>query len=227
MSPAQQKTLRSVQKQAQALQSEVTDAAVFRLGEHVTTQERVKEGLKARFLFGGNMRTDSVQVLKVRTPGSPLLVVVPWSGNVQLAHEFVSMTPGSMPGSLWLNRSLFGGMSDGVWSDSLSGEEGDLAKLASDDMKLNWATEWNWDKGKLRIKLQWVMQLTPLDPHTLIHHVQTVSGGLFTQNHRLKWYLERRQAFSRFLGQIPAHAPGQPLEYQEEPLALPFLQLLA
>lgn len=213
---------KNVEKEAGKAGHQVLGVKTLQISQDVTTGENVGQMLKARFMFGGKLRTDRVQAAKIQSPKGQYFLVIPYSGNVKLPHEYVSILPGNLPSSVWLTRGLMGSWSSGRWSGSINGEQDPTAALADKNYKLNDGIEWDWESGRTRIKLGWGMQVVPLRPGLVMHHVKTAERGIIVKDYGLRWYLDRQTAFAEFAAQFPPSTEKP--SYTSEPIALLFLE---
>lgn len=223
--PAQRSAAGDIAKEATKVGMQVLGNKVVQIAQDVTMGENVGAALKARFLFGGQIRTDRVLATKLRAGDCDFYVVVPFSGNMVLAHEMASVIPGVLPSNLWLSRGLLGAWSSGRWLGSEGGEQDPLAEAAEREYSLVDGIEWDWEQGRMRIKLHWGLQAVPATPSSTLYLVKTAQRGIVFKDFGLNWYLERRRAFMRFVQTHGAasspHAPAP--SFHESPLSSLFL----
>lgn len=180
-------------------QVRVLSSKVLQVSDATVESEDIEQANEASFLFLGKFRTDSVQGIKVVSREGPFFLIIPWSGGMMLAHEFVSLLPGAVPTGLYLNRETSGAWSGGVWSGIQSGDQNAYAVAASQNHALNEGIEWDWEEDRLRMKLGWALQAMPVAPKLTLQVMRTSRRGVVSREFGLAWYLERRRAFSTFL----------------------------
>ncbi len=195
---------------------------VIRIGQAVGSRENVGAAL-----WGGQIRVDHAQAIKMRCPRGDFFVFIPWSGNMKLAHEFGSIIPRGLPSCLCLSRGLLGSWSAGRYEGSNGGERDPIAVAAEPDYALHDGIQWDWESGRMRIKLHWGMQAVPFDtaaegPRTL-HVVHTAEIGVLFREYGLRWYLDRQLAFAKFVQKIGYTGPPPPRAWNPTPIAALFL----
>lgn len=210
----QTKVLKKLAKEAAKTGHQVEGARVFQLREPVGFAESMKYKLTSKIPI------DKVMGVLLRGPQGTLMVSVPFSGSLVLAHEFASRIPGTLPANLNLTRGLMGSWGSGRFSAN-GDEEHPLARAAEDLGTLGDLVEWNWENGKSIIKLGWGLQAVPESPNDTLHVMQTAVRGIVFKDYGLAWYEERRAAFADF---VRAHAgPVQyELRWDFEPYSLHF-----
>jgi hypothetical protein len=220
----QQKTLDTVAREAGKAGLTTIGTKVLQLGEDVSQGESMGAALRASFLFGGNIRIDRVQSIALRSPGGDVvLVVIPWSRAMRLAHEMMSFVPGTLPSCLLLSRGLMGAWSTGRWQGTRGGEEDPLAKQADrDGGSLTDGIQWDWESGRLRIKLDWGCQVAPFAADRSLLVMHTADQGVVFRDFAIRWYLDRRLAWTKWIAQ---HAgPSARQEWSPTPLSILFLE---
>lgn len=220
----QQKTLDIVAREAAKAGLTTIGTKVLQLGEDVSQGESMGAALRASFLFGGNIRIDRVQSIALRSPGGDVvLVVIPWSRAMRLAHEMMSFVPGTLPSCLLLSRGLLGAWSTGQWQGTRGGEEDPLAKQADrDGSTLTDGIQWDWESGRLRIKLDWGCQVAPFAADRSLLVMHTAEQGVVFRDFAIRWYLDRRLAWTKWIAQ---HAgPSARQEWNPAPLSILFLE---
>ena len=178
-------------------------------------------------LWGGQIRVDHAQAIKMRSPRGDFFVFIPWSGNMRLAHEMASVIPGGLPSCLCLSRGLLGAWSSGRYEGSNGGDRDPVAIAAEPDHLLHDQIQWNWESGRMRIKLHWGLQAVPFDvtptgPRTL-HVMQTAEIGIVFREYGLRWYLDRQLAFAQFVQKLGFSGPPPNRVWNPAPLAALFL----
>ena len=219
----QNKVLKKLEKEAAKTGHQVEGVRVLQLREPVGFAEAMKYKLTSKVpidrLMGVFLRGPAVH-----GQGGVLMLSVPFSGSLVLAHEFASRIPGTLPTNLYLTRGLMGSWSDGRFSAN-GDEEHPLARAAEDNGKLGELVEWNWENGKSIIKLGWGLQAVPASPNDTLHVMQTAVQGIVFKDFGLAWYDKRRAAFAEFVGQH-----GGPVQYEPrwdfEPYSLHFAAAL-
>jgi hypothetical protein len=221
---AQESVLASIAKEAGEARIQVLGAKVVRIANEVTTGESIGAVMKASFLFGSSIRTDRVQAVKLRSAEGDFFLVVPWSGNMMLAHELAALVPGTLPSNVWLSRGALGAWSSGRYSGTQGGERDPIAQAADKDYALNQGIEWDWESGRIRIKLDWGLQAVCAGGDRTLHLVHTAQRGIVFKDFGLGWYLERRRAFAAFVAPrrvSPSLAPAP--HFTHVPLTTLFL----
>ena len=173
-------------------------------GEEVRTGETVRESLKASIPFvRGKFRPDSLHIATLETEADSFQLVIPWSGKMALAHEFVAIEQGCLPESVGLKRSIAGSWGLGTWIDSTGQSDSDLPRAAENaGEKLCEGVEWNWEWGNYKSKLGWGLQMIPLGESVYLFMAKTASKGTFGWKAGLDWFVDRRQAFREFLDTV-------------------------
>jgi hypothetical protein len=168
----------------------------------VTTSEHLTEAVKAH-LWRGKARVDCVQAIRIACAEGEFYLVVPWSGRDMLAHEFFSWMSGKLAGPLALARGVFGSWDSGDWIGPTGSRDDPLAKAAQEaGSSLSNGIEWNWEKGRLKIELQWGLQAVPVEKNRYLHVMHTAQLGIFRKIFGLDWYTERRGAFAEFVSHL-------------------------
>jgi hypothetical protein len=217
------------QKIAQAVAREGAKNGMQMLGMRVI-QLGQKVGAGENFgaaLWGGSIRVDQAQAIKMRSPRGDFFVFIPWSGSMTLAHEFASVIPRGLPSCLCLSRGLMGSWSTGRYEGSNGGERDPIAIAAEADHTINDGISWDWESGRMRIKLHWGLQAVPFDttpegPRTL-HVVHTAEIGILFREYGLRWYLDRQLAFARFVQAQGYTGPPPRRVWNPAPLAALFI----
>jgi hypothetical protein len=195
---------------------------VLQIGDKVRSGENMGAAL-----WGGQIRIDHAQAIKMRSPQGDFFVFIPWSGNMKLAHEMASVLPRGLPSCLCLSRGTLGAWSSGRYEGSNGGERDPVAVAAEPDYALHDGIQWDWESGRMRIKLHWGLQAVPFDttpegPRTL-HVVHTAEIGIVFRDHGLRWYLDRRLAFAKFIQKQAYTGPPPRRAWNPPPLAAMFL----
>lgn len=221
-SPVHQKTADALAKEAQKHGIQMLGTRVIQIAEKVRMGENVGAAL-----WGGKIRVDHAQAVRMRSPRGDFFVFIPWSGNMKLAHELASVIPGGLPSCLYLSRGLMGAWSGGRYEGSNGGEKDPIAVAAEPEYKLHDGIQWDWESGRTRIKLHWGMQVVPFDvtpegPRSL-HVMHTAEIGILFRDHGLPWYLERQQAFQAFVQKRAYAGPPPQRLWRPPPIAALFL----
>jgi hypothetical protein len=199
----QNKALYDLQREVAEIGGRVLGSKLIQVGVSVSRSETGQALLKASIPFArGELRTDIVQGIMVSAWGAEFIVVIPWSGQMMLPHEFGAVLPGALPTILLRRRTFL----DGVFSGSYGGEQDPIAVAADQESDLSKGITWDAIDGRRTIKLQWGLQVVPLSPHQSLHVAHTGSQGIFSFKFGVKWYWERATAFAKF---IPRYATGQ------------------
>jgi hypothetical protein len=163
-----------------------------------------------RFTTGDDLRIDTVQSLMLVTPGGDaVFVLVPWSGDLALAHELASLLPGTLPTNLRL-RCSFGGVTSGRF-DGDRGDDDPILRAAQRDRSIYEGICWSWQEHGLGFGIPWGLQAVPYDSTRTLHILH--SGRRPTHDYRVAWFLNRRLAFVKFMRRCVAEGfaagPGQ------------------
>lgn len=217
----QQRTLATVAAEAAKHGIQTLGTKVVALGDEVSAQDNMSAALRASFGFGGRFRVDRAQSIALRPQnGDLVLLVIPWSRAVRLAHEYASILPGTMPSCLKLGRGLMGSWSTGRFMGTRGGESDPIAQAAERDASINDGIEWNWESGRLKIELSWGLQAVPFDASRTLHVMHTADRGIVFRDFGVRWYFDRRVAFTKF---IQANAgPAAVPAFDPPPLATLF-----
>ncbi len=178
--------------------------------------------MKAFFLpyLSGTLRVDSVQALQIRVGNALFLLTIPWSGDLNLPHEFAAVVAGSLPRSLICNRGVFGGL--------FATAHGDRDPLADEFDRFDELTDgivWEQSIGRQTIEVAWGLQLLPLSDGCIVHVMKTAQHGFISKDFALPWYVARVTALSKLLATRPAPAVG-PSSFLEMPMSALFLDSL-
>lgn len=195
---------------------------VLQIGQQVRTGENIGAAL-----WGGQIRIDHAQAIKMRSPRGDFFVFIPWSGNMKLAHEIASIIPRGLPSCLCLSRGLLGAWSSGRYEGSNGGDRDPIAVAAEPDYSLHDGIQWDWESGRMRIKLHWGLQAVPFDttpegPRTL-HVIHTAEIGIVFREYGLRWYLDRQLAFAKFVQKQGYAGPPPKRVWNPAPIAAMFL----
>jgi hypothetical protein len=160
------------------------------LGRDVTFSEKAGETIKAMIPFGkGRLRPDFVVFNRLPMTTGAMHIVHAYSGDAILPVEFVFTRAGRIPRAVCLKR---GGMLGGGRWTSESGEEGKGSDKLCDHLAAGGLKRWiEWDLrlgSRLRIPLQWAVQLVPLkgDRYAFIIRVPCREGFLGGFKHNLR-----------------------------------------
>lgn len=217
-----QMTAEGVAKEGAKNGMQMLGMRVIQIGQKVGTGENFGAAL-----WGGQIRVDHAQAIKMRSPQGDFFVFIPWSGNMRLAHEMASVLPRGLPSCLCLSRGTLGAWSSGRYEGSNGGDRDPIAIAAEPDYALHDGIQWDWESGRMRIKLHWGLQAVPFDetpegPRTL-HVVHTAEIGIVFREYGLRWYLDRRLAFAKFIQKIGYQGPPPRRAWNPPPLAAMFL----
>ena len=193
--PEHQEIIRRVTFEARAAQASLQGSRVLQVAPIVQSGEALGEVLKASLWIGGTLRTDFVQALKICARDGVYFLVVPWSGGYRLAHEFISIIPGTISTNLLMKRSML----LGTFVGSQGGAADPLAKAAEYESPLGSDIEWDQEIGRARIKLQWGLQSAACSESHTFHVMKTAERGIFTKDLGVAWYAKRRLAFWSFV----------------------------
>ena len=185
--------------------AEVVSCDLVYANAQVSTGENVKELLKASLLGGGKLRTDSMQVFTLKANGGEFFLVVPWSRKFILPHEFASLVPGRVPGSIILRSGMIGW----DWHGLNGGKQDPMAQAAKQLKKSLRGINWTWNSGNYKMDLPWNVQVVPLNDKQFLFIEQTARHGLLQRNFGIEPYLQNRQKFCDLLHGISL--PGESL----------------
>lgn len=216
-----------VSKEAQKAQVNTGRPRVISIGETVSAGEAIGSALKASFSpFGGKVRRDRAMGIPLERHGERAVVVFPFSGNRVLAHEFGSILPGTLPTSLWLQRSATGAWGEGRFTTP-HGDNIPVAAAAGKNRSLVEGIEWNLEQGRSVIKLRWGLQLVALGRDRSLHVMQTADQGIVFKSAGLSWYFDRRAAMGQFLAESAFGRDAEPPRYYQPVLSELFLDMLS
>ena len=213
----QTKLLKKLEKEAAKTGHQVEGVRVLQLREPISFAESMK------FKFMSKIPIDRLMGVLLRGPQGTLMVSMPFSGSLSLAHEFAARIPGTLPANLYLTRGLMGSWGSGRYSAD-GDEEHPLAR-AADEKRLGDLVEWNWENGKSIVKLGWGLQAVPASTNDTLHVIQTAVRGIVFKDIGLAWYAERRAAFEAFIAEHGGPVGGQP-RWDVEPYSLSFASAL-
>jgi hypothetical protein len=181
---------------------EVVGSEVIQVGRDVTLGERADQLILAHFQRG-RTRVDYLQTVHLAAPEGDFHLVIPWSGPTMLPHEFFCWMDGHLPSSVTLKRGAFGSWGSGRWVGPHGEADHPLARAAEDHpVNLNTGVEWDWEKGRYKIHLQWGVQAVPLSENVYVHFAQTALHGVVRSRFGLDWYWDRAVAFFLFVKEL-------------------------
>ena len=186
----------------------VEDMEVINLREQQSHSRQVGQFLKASIPFlKGRLQTDSLQVFTLQEEGADCFYLVqPWSGTIQLQHEFMALIPGKLPSPIALKRGFGGSWSYGDWVGGNGKEEDEIAQRAKDFgrnlYKGKWSgpdIEWNVNLGNAKIKLKWGIQAFPLDEKEYVYLMQMGISPSFGFRFHFDYFIARKLYFQEFV----------------------------
>jgi hypothetical protein len=190
---------------------EIMAARVIRIGPPVTREEEKHRKRDAKKPGGGELRTDTMQVIQLGALDRLMVhLVVPFSGDQPLAHEFASMIPVSLPTCLYFDRDGPERYKQGQWLGTHGGAADPVVAAAKKvSSQLTKGTMFTRAVAGGTQSLHWALQALPIEGRVL-HMMQSPMRGMLAGKFDPEWYLERREAFARFAATVPDAPVVQP-----------------
>jgi len=125
--------------------------------------------------------TDSLQIFHISSSDTDFHLVIPWSGKLILPHEFFSIIPGRLPGSIAMVRKMLHtewiGV-DGGGQDTLAQAANAYGRALKKGVTWGWfggdrPGVWNWNNRRGQLSLKWGIQAIPLNKERFLHIMQT------------------------------------------------------
>ncbi len=154
----------------------------------------------------GNVLVNSLAVQCFESGPEEFYLVVPHSNLERLPHEFFAILPGGLPAALALRA---GAGSAPVWLGGDGSSQGAMA-VAMRNVKtaLGEGINWKWasrDK-KLRVKLDWGIQMVPLGVEQFVLIAQTGGMGRRSKLFGIEWFLAQIAAARKL--RVRLNLPG-------------------
>jgi len=195
---------------------------VVRIGPAVSREEEKASRSDAKKLGGGSIRTDTIQVVQLSHQDAWFHLFIPFSGEVQLSHEFASTVPVGLPTPLYFDRDGPKPYKQGQWVDA-NGAPADPSVFSVNKFPSTMVKGVMWDNmipgGQQPVA--WALQAVPAENRT-VHLMHTAEVGIFSKLFGLGWYVERRKAFQEFAANLSAVPQSEPT-FRHNPKSLLFM----
>jgi hypothetical protein len=162
--------------------------------EAANATSAISSSLKS--IFGGKLEVDNIQLYRLRKDGFEHFYIQPFSGLNPIPGEHHAILGGNFTHPIALTRTMFGG---GKWDT----EDKELEGLLKRDRALKKITDevkWDWAIGFGTVKLDWTVQMCPMDDGTSHLIVKAGRyGGITTFHVGFELFLILAQHFTNML----------------------------